>query len=223
MKYFAVILLLSSAVWVNAQDDFFDQVTPQTIVLAQDQLIQGEAAVMEYRTQFDEAHAYTNTFTIQVNDRLDYEIGELTSEAVTFSVVLVRSKSANTSQIELAVVYKKETATEDLAALDSARDQWMELCNSHQVAALVATLYHKEAYYFNRGRLLIGTESLTNEYSYMSSPNYSLQLTPQQVSFVSDTMAYELGRCSGSYPLPYLIVWQKQADNSWKILLDSNF
>ena len=223
MKRFFYILFLLSTVSLQAQDAFFTQLKPEAYILAGDELIKGEVAIQKYISQFGKPYTYTKEFGIQVNDRLEYEMGALKIRSKVFSVLFIRSKSTDNKQIEFLVVYEKEDTNEDLSSIDAARANWMKLCNAHQADNLVSNLYHKEAYYYNRGRLLKGTKAITSEYSYMNSPTYSLQLTPKQVILVNANIAYELGRCSGSYPLPYLLVWQKQPDATWKILLDSNF
>ena len=99
----------------------------------------------------------------------------------------------------------------------------MELCNAHRASELVSTVYTPDAYYYNCGRILQGAEAISNEYSYMNSPQYSLKLTPKHVVFVTSNIAYEIGRCSGSYPLPYMLLWKKKSDGNWQILMDSNY
>ena len=99
----------------------------------------------------------------------------------------------------------------------------MSYCNSHEVEKLVKELYVPNAYYYNRGRLLKGTKALVAEYSYMNSPNYSLQLTPKHIVSVNSEIVYEIGQCSGSYPLPYMLVWKRLENGNWQILMDSNY
>ena len=57
----------------------------------------------------------------------------------------------------------------------------------------------------------------------MDSPSYKLQLNPEHIEVVSEDIIYEIGICNGSYPLPYVLVWNKQPDGEWKIYFDSNY
>lgn len=223
-RFFVILFFLSSSIFLQAQDTFFTQLKSDAYIFADDKLIKGEAALQNYISKFGESYTYNNEFRIQVNDHLDYEMGELKTKLNVYSVLFISSKSTeSTKHIELLVISKKEDSKEDLSAIDVARANWIKLCNAHNADNLVSNLYHKDAYYYNRGRLLKGTKALSREYSYMNDPNYSLQLTPKQVIIVNANIAFELGRCSGSYPLPYLLVWQKHPDTTWKIVLDSNF
>jgi ketosteroid isomerase-like protein len=136
--------------------------------------------------------------------------------------MLIRRKGEN-SGIEFLIMYKKTDPENQLTDIDRARKEWMKWCNSHQAGELVKNLYTKDAYYYNRGRLLKGTESITEEYAYMNSPSYSLTLTPKHVELVNSEIAFEIGKCSGSYPNPYMLLWKRQDDGNWKILMDSNY
>jgi ketosteroid isomerase-like protein len=120
------------------------------------------------------------------------------------------------------VIYEQKDVPDQPSELDESRTEWMRLCNAHQVDQLVSRLYASNAFYYNRGRLLQGTKAITKEYSYMSNPNYSLKLTPKHVAFVTPDIAYEIGQCSGSYPNPYMLLWEKEEDGRWVILMDSN-
>ena len=107
-------------------------------------------------------------------------------------------------------------------AIDQQRIKWMELCNSHKVEKLITQLYTANTLYFNKGSLISGHNKLIEEYQYMARPQYNLKLSPLNTFRVSDTIAFEIGQCSGSYPNKYVLVWQKEASGDWKILLDSN-
>ena len=106
--------------------------------------------------------------------------------------------------------------------IDQSRMEWMELCNAHRAEELVKQKYTMDAYYYNRGRLLQGTKSITQEYSYMNRESYSLKLAPRHVLFVTPDIVFEIGQCSGSYSNPYMLLWEKQADGNWQVLMDSN-
>ncbi len=77
----------------------------------------------------------------------------------------------------------------------------------------------KMHFYYNNGRLLQGWEKITAEYSYMSNPKYQLQLNPKHVLLIRPDLAYEIGKCAGSYSNHYIIRWEKQPQGGWKVSL----
>ncbi len=227
MKKLLISLLIVSVFTLQAQKNNsnpLNDVNLKTYLLLENQLIKGEAVLAKINSTLGDDYNYTKEYQIQVNDRLHYEIGEVQSNFDDYSVMFIKSKKKdNSPQIEFLMVYKKKNTTLDPSALEDFRNRWMELCNTHKTENLISELYFKDAYYYNRGRLLKGTKALSIEYSYMKSPNYNLKLSPKYITTVNDTIAFEIGRCSGSYPLPYLLLWKKEEDGNWKILLDSNF
>lgn len=234
MKRFVAIILYLGSVVVNAQNsqnlqtDFFSHLTSEAYILSEKGVLKGTERMNEFVSAFKEKNgneiSYTKDFSIEVNANLEYEIGNIQSDTMLYSIIAIKQKADNSeSNIEFLIIYEQLEAENELNAIDQSRTNWMKFCNSHQVEKLVSQLYVKDAYYYNRGRLLKGTQALTSEYSYMNSTNYTLTLSPKHVTFVNDTIAYELGRCSGSYPLPYMLVWEKQVDGTWMILMDSNY
>jgi ketosteroid isomerase-like protein len=180
--------------------------------------------VSDFEAKNGKINTYTKEFSIDVNSSLDYEIGEIQTDLRSYAVMFLKTKREEVSaKIEFLVIYEKTSSQIDLMAIDKMRKEWMTLCNSHQVDQLVKQLYLPDAYYYNRGRLIQGTKALSAEYSYMNAPSYSLNLTPKHIVSVTSDIVYEIGRCSGSYPLPYILVWKKQKDGKWLILMDSNY
>lgn len=225
--FYAIVIFGSQVVnaqtSINIQNDLFGLLNSNSNILTKDGLIKGETKKNQFVSSFTETN-YNEEFSIKVNASLEYEIGEIQSNLGTFAVMFLKIKDNDANEnIEFLTIFKKSKIDLNSSVIDNYRLEWMSYCNSHEVEKLVKELYVPDAYYYNRGRLLKGTKALVAEYSYMNSPNYSLKLTPKQVTFVNGNIAYEIGRCSGSYPLPYMLVWQKQTDNSWKILLDSNY
>ena len=216
-------ILLSSFLYTYGQPTIFDSLTENAYILSEGTLHSGND-IEKFTSHFEKTNpssSYQQTFSIDVNQNLSYEIGELQTEKSLYSVMLVKRK--DNAQIEFLTIYKNEDPSSQTALLDSRRKDWMENCNAHNADKLVKELYTSNAYYYNRGRLLEGSKALSAEYSYMNSPNYSLKLTPKHVVFVSNSVAFEIGRCSGSYPLPYMLVWEKQKNGKWQILMDSNY
>lgn len=205
------------------QNDFFEQLTTNAIILTEEGIIKDAAEVKKFVSNFKESN-YIKDFNIEVNSTLEYEIGEIKNNSELFNVMFLKAKEASTEpKIEFLTIYKNSNSELDSSAIDVVRQKWMSLCNSHVANILVEQLYMAEAYYYNRGRLIQGTKALSKEYSYMNMPSYSLKLSPKHIVFVNSEVVYEIGQCSGSYPLPYMLVWKKQEDGKWQILMDSNY
>ncbi len=222
-------LFILSSLFANAQtsaveqNNFFKHLKNDAIILTESGLIKDPLEVKKFTASFKES-TYKKDFSIEVNSSLNYEIGEIKINSDAYIVMFLRTKEANAEvTIEFLTIYKNSKSGTHHSAIDKAREKWMSLCNSHLADKLVAQLYVPEAYYYNRGRLLQGTKALTAEYSYMNMSSYSLKLTPKHIVPVNSEIVYEIGQCSGSYPLPYMLVWKKQKDGNWQILMDSNY
>lgn len=230
MKIHILITAILGSLFLNAQaskdlqKDLFDHLKTNAPILTDSGMIQDAAEAKAFISGMASEHVYKKDFSIAVNAQLDYEIGELKTPSKTYAVMFLKTSSyENGPQIEFLNIHEKTDSKEERTAIDSARQQWMALCNAHQAKQLVEQLYQPDAIYFNRGRLIQGTKALSSEYGYMNSPNYSLKLTPKHLAFVAADIAYEIGQCSGSYPYPYMLVWKKQANGKWLILMDSNY
>ncbi len=224
------ILILSllglSNLKAQSQTAFFEQLRSDALILSEDELIRGksqiEAFVKDLVGSKEEMYSYDKEFSIEVHAGLHYEIGMLNSDSKSYAVMFLNRPNASEQEIEFLVIYEQKETSMQPADLDQSRTEWMRLCNAHEADELVTQLYTENTYYYNRGRLLQGTEAVAAEYSYMNNPNYSLQLTPKHIVMVTSDIAYEVGRCSGSYPNPYMLLWKKGTDGKWQILMDSN-
>lgn len=229
MKKLICTLVILSSLLVNAQtsgeiqSDFFKHLKSDAIILTDSGLIRDSLKVKKYAAKF-KGSTYKNDFSIHVRSTLDFEIGELKIKSDIYTVMFLKTKDVNANAtVEFLTIYKKSKSGSDYSEIDTAREKWMKLCNSHQASKLVEQLYESNAYYYNKGRVLQGSEALAAEYSYMNSSSYSLTLTPKHIVSVTPDIVYEIGQCSGSYPLPYMLLWKKQKDGTWKILMDSNY
>lgn len=109
-----------------------------------------------------------------------------------------------------------------LREIDRARERWVELSNEHDHEVLVKQLYAADGFYVNQGRHYQGTEAISERYSYMSQPNWQIELTAKSVMKVQNDLAFELGQYKSNGIGHYLIIWEKQGP-VWKVLLDFNF
>ena len=98
----------------------------------------------------------------------------------------------------------------------------MALCNQHDAQQLVAQMYTANAMYYNHKPVVVGRKDITIEYDYMNQANYSLHLEPIIVETLTPALVFEIGQCSGSYGGKYMLIWEKQKDGSWQVLMDSN-
>lgn len=203
---------------------------PKVVGISENGITEGANAMREFLMEFyqiEGAKAVSEEpLRISVNKVLDYEIGTFkTEKGSDFANIGIWVKENGLEQRILEVVYQMSyfDASSATAEIDNARQNWVKLCNLHNAAKLVTELYTEDAIYYNRGRILIGHETLSAEYSYMNNPSYSLDLNPVQILPVAHDMVFEIGRCSGSYNLPYILIWKKETDGNWRIYFDSNF
>lgn len=222
----------------NGQEEILDGKNPFDLIITQyhsdvvgitnEGHFRGSEAMKEYLSKLfgedDALTTYQTHYTIPVRQVLEYEIGSSqTKEGNNFAHLIIWSNGNSKKQRIAEVIFERSAEMVVPAELADARATWMKLCNTHKSKQLVKELYTENALYFNRGRILKGHGQLSNEYSYMDSPSYQLQLNPNHIERISEDVIYEIGRCSGSYPLPYILVWHKQPDGSWKIYFDSNY
>ena len=156
--------------------------------------------------------------------RYEYEIGTfINSDGLEYHHLVIWNTTSALKKRELEFVAKSEGQTDHVAQeLDQYREKWIQRCNEHNAGVLVEELYTDNAIYYNHKPVVIGTEAITREYGYMNNVDYSLHLEPIVVKPVSPNLAFEIGQCSGSYGGKYVIVWEKNDQNEWMVLLDSN-
>ena len=151
-----------------------------------------------------------------------YEVAEVESGSDLFDYVFI-GKTVDGDSVRLfEFVAAANEGAQYPAAVEERRQLWMKYCNNHQVDGLVDELYATDPIYYNHKPLIRGKEMLKREYSYMERQQYRLTLTPIVMEPVNDSIAYEIGQCSGSYDGKYIIVWQLEPDGQWRVLLDSN-
>ena len=152
-----------------------------------------------------------------------YEIGALTSKnGKELTYLSVSNLSTPFPTRELEFISPVSLAKPDLSEIEEARNRWMELCNAHDAYKLVKQCYTANALYYNHKPLIFGTDSIAKVYSYMNRESYRLTLVPLHVELVSVNLVFEIGQCSGSYGGKYVIIWKREDDGIWRVLLDSN-
>lgn len=165
-------------------------------------------------------HGRTSFHTNTVND-IEYELGDWVGDNKSFYRFLRIKDAEGLRALEF---YTEGDLNHELdyGEIDAARKKWMLLCNQHNAAELVKQLYTKNAIYYNHKPVVVGTESIAEEYGYMNNPDYRLKLVPLTVDPANKNIVFEIGQCSGSYNGKYVLIWKKGEDGIWKILLDSN-
>ncbi|MFD0862138.1 YybH family protein [Sungkyunkwania multivorans] len=153
--------------------------------------------------------------------RFDYEIGGFITANATYSHLLIWNRSSDNIR-EFEFIAKVDKGQNYSIEIDKRRARWVVLCNLHDAARLVSELYSENAVYFSHKPVIIGHESITQEYQYMNDPNYQLTLHPITVQMVNENLAYEIGQCKGTYNGKYMLVWQRDEQGIWRILVDSN-
>ncbi|MCB0632128.1 MAG: hypothetical protein KDD15_20420, partial [Lewinella sp.] len=126
-------------------------------------------------------------------------------------------------ELDVLESMNNEAPEVDLQEIDQARSIWQELSNARDHEQLVKNSYAPRGFYFNQGRSYRGTEAISEVYSYMSGENWQITLTGLSVMPVKDDLVFELGQYQSNGTGHYVILWQKQDDGNWQVLLDFNF
>ena len=191
------------------------------------EVLEGALAIVEsYRSSLvpvDSIQAL-HTYRAVLDSSITYEIGRFWTPEQEFAQLIIWRKRDGTLKRELEFVAPISVgSTLPLEKeIETSRQQWMTLCETHDAAHLVDALYTDNALYYNHKPMVIGKEAITAAYSYMNDPNYELVLEPFVVEVVNANLAFEIGQCSGSYPGNYVLIWQKDEAGAWRILFDSN-
>ncbi|MDW3194497.1 MAG: hypothetical protein R8G66_19120 [Cytophagales bacterium] len=188
-------------------------------------IIEGESAIHERNLETELAdRAYKPEFGVVANrdSSYYYEIGSFYSGGVVFGYVQVLAVSDQEKQLELEFFSRQLDFTPALVEIDRRREEWIQLCNAHNAAALINELYSENTMYYNHKPLVVGRPGLIQDYQYMNRESYSLMLTPLKTEQVNENIVLEVGQCSGSYGGKYIIVWKKSDEGKWEVFLDSN-
>ena len=165
----------------------------------------------------------TERITAVLDSTVIYEIGNFsTPDRSSYAHLLIWRKEGKEIKRELELIGARVPYTPVPSELEQRRQEWMALCNTHNVSELVNELYTENTLYYNHKPMVVGREAVIAEYGYMGKSDYTLKLDPLIVEAVNKNLVFEIGKCSGSYRGNYVLVWKKGEDDIWRILLDSN-
>ncbi|MBO6792589.1 MAG: hypothetical protein JJ895_01670 [Balneolaceae bacterium] len=167
------------------------------------------------------------TFSVIANNDSTYiyEIGSFNDDSGrNFAHLLIKNQGEGIPKRELEALslYSATNIEEVKAEISDQRDRWMHYCNTHQVDSLVMNLYYPNAVYYNHRTPINDQSALIQEYGYMGNQQYSLKLIPLHLEVINEQVAFEIGQCEGSYNGKYMLMWFKDEQGEWKVLMDSN-
>ncbi len=169
---------------------------------------------------------YNSLYRVQLSENKDmvFEIGLLTTvQNVNYQYLILFTRINGSWLRDLEAVAEKTVTLEVDSGIDVARKHWVELANQHSAITLAKSAYIEDLFYYNRGILYQGYESLVDVYSYMNDLTFNINLKEDYCVMVGETLAYEIGTWKSSdYKGNYIIIWKKSED-IWKIMLDCNW
>jgi ketosteroid isomerase-like protein len=213
---------------INSKADFISNMyTENAIKIYPDaSYVSGNKAIGEYyqKTNSTINDIRADTIILANETRaIEYELGEYYDknyQPYKHLIIWITKDGKRKRDFEFVVAVKpsKNVSHE----IDQRRNQWMELCNAHNANALITEMYSENTLYYNHKPLIIGRDSLINEYAYMNNEKYSLTLTPIVSEQVNENHVIEIGQCKGGYGGKYIIVWKKNNSGKWEVFIDSN-
>ena len=228
-----LLLLLTISAWSQHHETVYsvsNYAQDAVSILADGTVLEGsEKIANHWQTVFGDAPPIrTQLLTylgLRTNITYSYELSRwMTNGQEQYAQLIIWDNRGNQPlrALEFIVQYDEGRVIDLRDSVDVARQLWMQYCNAHEVETLIEELYTDNTLYYNHRPLLKGRTALVKEYAYMKRPTYNLQLTPIYTEPVNDHLIFEIGQCSGSYGGKYIIVWEKQPDGRWQVLLDAN-
>lgn len=173
--------------------------------------------------QFDKGRF--DSFSLYKHDSANYfEVGRFERDDGIPIFFLIGWQYINGNWIRELDLFIDNTVTQcsDIGGVEVARNKWMKLANEHNPENLVNNSYTYNAIYFSNGKLTM-VDQLAKRYKYMSNQDWKIELEAYDVMVVQEGLILEIGEYRAKSKGLYLIIWQKQENKKWKVLLDFNF
>lgn len=197
-------------------------------IISPDNIIDNSNQIANYYSaQKGKIQSINSLFSVEANNKrkINYELISYKTDNRKEFIGIVIWKIEN-GKIIREFEFTKESNLDskkfDTTNIDERRKLWIQFCNENNSKNLVEELYSNNTIYYNHKPLIKGRDDLIKEYSYMNNKNYHLQLHPLILKAVNSNLVFEIGQCTGSYDGKYILVWEKNFDGKWKIIIDSN-
>ncbi|AQX09300.1 YybH family protein [Elizabethkingia ursingii] len=193
-----------------------------------DNIIEGSSQIANYfKARKEKITSIKSLFSVEANSKrkINYELVSYKTDDQKEFIGIVIWKIENEKIIREFEFTKESSLVSqkaDTTSISQRRKLWIQLCNEHNPKNLAKELYSSNIIYYNHKPLVKGTDDLIKEYSYMDNKSYHLELHPLILKVVNPDFAFEIGQCTGSYNGKYIIVWEKDVDGKWRIIVDSN-
>ncbi len=211
---------------IDSIKNFYD--TNSVKIISPENIIESSSKIANYyKVQKGKITSIKSLFSVEANSKkkINYELVTYKTDNKKEFIGIVIWKIEN-EKIIREFEFTKESNLEyrkvDMTNIAERRKLWIQLCNENNSNNLVKELYSSNTIYYNHKPLIKGTDDLTREYRYMDDKNYNLKLHPLILKVVNANFVFEIGQCSGSYKGKYILVWEKNSEGKWKIIIDSN-
>ena len=207
----------------NTQQPEFSYTDNAVKILENGSILSSSEEINEYYSQNPpQIEVFDSVFSIKANRDYWYEIATFKSEGQSYKQLIITLDSAREKRNFEFIAKADEVTLDIISTINARRKEWIELCNQHNARELVTKLYSKEPIYYNHKPVITNVDSLVKEYSYMNNPKYALNLSPKHIEIVNSQLIFEIGQCSGSYGGKYILIWEKDENEEWRIKIDSN-
>jgi len=162
-------------------------------------------------------HDSSNYFDIGYYQLKDTTLGQL-------AYMIAWKKEKGIWCKELEVLYPLEISNKiETQPIEVARQKWEDWSNQHQPDSLMEQIYSAHSFYLNDGYIYKNRKAIQTKYAYMLKEQWHIRLSSLQTLQVSDSLFYDVGQYVSSGKGHYFMLWQLQANGTWRVLLDFNF
>ncbi|MBN1560328.1 hypothetical protein JW998_08760 [candidate division KSB1 bacterium] len=110
------------------------------------------------------------------------------------------------------------------AQVDARRAAWVKYANGDDPESMVKDLFLHEAMYLNNSEMSKGHADIAKRLAFIVNSTFHINLAAKQVYAVDDRTIIDIGNwITNEFVGYYLILWQKDEHEEWKIYLYFNF